>query len=103
MRKKYDAVATIGTYRTKAGEEKKKYLTCGAVFEGDDGRLSMKLDAIPASPEWTGWVAFYEPRDANGTSTHVGNSNAVQGRPDAHNRAKANAYQQTDDGDDIPF
>lgn len=103
MRKKYDAVATVGTYRNKAGEEKKRYITCGSVFEGDDGRLSLKLDAVPASPEWTGWVAFYEPRDANGTSGHGGNSNAVQARPDAHNRAKANAYQSENDGDDIPF
>lgn len=103
MKKKYDVVATIGTYRTKAGEEKKRYLTCGTVFEGDDGRMSMKIDAIPASPEWTGWMAFYEPRDGNGAGVQNGSSNASQGRPDAHNRAKANAYQSENDGDDIPF
>lgn len=101
MRKKYDAVATIGTYRNKAGEEKKRYVTCGAVFEGDDGRLSLKLDAVPTSPDWSGWVAFYEPKDGNGTGGHGGNSNAVQARPDAHNRAKANAYQSEDPWDDI--
>lgn len=103
MRKKYDAVATIGSYRNKAGEEKKRYITCGSVFEGDDGRLSLKLDAVPTSPEWTGWVAFYEPRDANGTGGHGGNSNVPQAAQSAHNAAKANAYRAEDVGDDIPF
>ena len=104
MKKKYDVVATIGTYRTKAGEEKKRYLTCGTVFEGDDGRMSMKIDAIPASPEWTGWMAFYEPRDGNGT----GNGSAsYQSRQDSHNQLKSDGYQPSSNlkntEDDIPF
>lgn len=103
MRKKYDAVATIGSYRNKAGEEKKRYITCGSVFEGDDGRLSLKLDAVPASPEWTGWVAFYEPRENGAAGFQGTNSNAPQAAQSAHSVAKANAYRSEDVGDDIPF
>jgi hypothetical protein len=64
MTKKYDAVATIGEYTTKTGEKKKRYLTVGAVFEDDEGRLSLKLDGIPVSPDWSGWISFYQPKEA---------------------------------------
>lgn len=108
MRKKYDAVATIGSYRNKAGEEKKRYITCGSVFEGDDGRLSLKLDAVPTSPEWTGWVAFYEPRDGSPNAGGNGSANgSYQGRQDSHNQAKSNGYQPSSEvkssEDFIPF
>ena len=63
MRKKYDAVATIGEYTTKAGEKKKRYLTVGSVFVDDTGRLSLKLDGLPVGPEWSGWISFYEPME----------------------------------------
>lgn len=61
MRKKYDAVATIGEYTTKAGEKKKRYTTVGSVFEDETGRLSLKLDSVPVGQGWSGWVSFYEP------------------------------------------
>jgi hypothetical protein len=68
-RKKYDAVATIGEYTTKAGEKKKQYTTIGSVFEDDAGRLSLKLDCVPVGPEWSGWVSFYKPASAQ-SKTH---------------------------------
>lgn len=61
MKKKYDAVATIGEYTTKTGEKKKRYTTVGSVFEDDSGRLSLKLDSVPVGQAWSGWVSFYEP------------------------------------------
>lgn len=61
-RKIYDISATIGKYKDKTtGDERNRYLTCGAVFEGEDGRLFMKLDALPTSPEWSGYFQFYTP------------------------------------------
>jgi len=63
MKKKYDAVATIGEYTNQAGEKKKRTLNIGAVMESDDGRLALKLESIPCAPEWNGWVNFYEPKD----------------------------------------
>ena len=61
MKKKYDAVATVGKY-TKDGVEKKRYLTVGAVFESDEGKLTLKLEGVPVSPDWSGWISFYEPK-----------------------------------------
>jgi hypothetical protein len=73
MKKIYDAVATVGKYTDQQGNEKKRYVTIGAVFEGDDGRLSMKLESIPVGPSWSGWVSFYEPRQgAQGTTQRQG-------------------------------
>ena len=66
MKKKYDAVATVGKYTAKDGTEKKRYLTVGAIFESEDGRLSLKLDGMPVSPEWSGWISFYEPKQQQG-------------------------------------
>lgn len=100
MRKRFDAVATVGKYTDKQGQEKKRYMTVGTVFEDYQGRMSLKLDGVPVSPDWSGWVSFYEPKQYDG----------LQQRPpqqNAHNQAKANAYQppQGDDDDqtDIPF
>lgn len=59
-RKKADAVATIGTYTDRNGTEKKRYLKIGVLFESDEGRLSLKLDAIPVCPGWSGFVSFFE-------------------------------------------
>ena len=66
MKKKYDAVATVGKYTAKDGTEKKRYLTIGAVFEGEGGKLSLKLDGVPVSPDWSGWISFYEPKPYGG-------------------------------------
>jgi len=66
MKKKYDAVATVGKYTAKDGSEKKRYLTVGAVFEGEGGKLSLKLDGMPVSPDWSGWISFYEPKPYGG-------------------------------------
>lgn len=80
MRKKYDAVATVGAYTAKDGTEKKRYLTVGAVFENDKGNLSLKLDGMPVSPDWSGWISFYEPKPYVGA-----------------------AQSKDDDSDGIPF
>ena len=109
-RKKYDAVATIGEYKDRAtGQTKKRYATVGTVFESDDGRLSLKLDTIPVGPGWSGFISFYEPRQAEG-SPRPSQASPAQQRADAYQRAAhsrpaappAPAYD--DDGDDeIPF
>lgn len=60
--KKFDAVATIGEYTDRNGQAKKRYLNVGSVFESDKG-LSLKIDALPLSKEWSGWIQFYPPKD----------------------------------------
>jgi hypothetical protein len=97
MTKKYDAVATIGEYTNKQGEKKKRYLTVGAVMEGNDGRMALKLDALPTNPEWSGWIAFYEPKQQDGS---------YQQRPAPQQSGpsrQAMAPVISDEDDDIPF
>lgn len=60
----HDIVATIGKYKDRqTGEEKKQYLTCGKCFTDDQGRQSLKIDAIPVTPEWSGWLSLYPIKD----------------------------------------
>lgn len=64
--KTHDLVATVGEYTDRSGETKKRYQKCGAAFTDEQGRISLKLDALPVSPEWSGWISLYEPRDGDG-------------------------------------
>jgi hypothetical protein len=57
MAKVYDVVVTQRYERN--GEEKKRYINIGSVFEGDKG-MSIKLDSVPVG--WDGWAQFYEPK-----------------------------------------
>ena len=65
-RRTHDVVATIGTYKGPDGAEKKQYAKCGTAFTGEDGRLSIKLQCVPVSPEWSGWFSLYEIEDKHG-------------------------------------
>lgn len=61
--KKFDAVATVGSYTDRNGQDKKRYLNVGAVFENENG-LSLKIEALPLSKDWNGWIAFYPPKES---------------------------------------
>lgn len=104
--KKYDAVATIGEYKDRNGETKKRYVNVGTVFENDKGQLSLKLDAVPCAQEWTGWISFFEPKDRDQHSQRGGRDVPASEARMKHQQAKGNAYQPQDDneeGDSIPF
>jgi len=62
-------VATVGEYTDREGNKKKRYMNVGTVFQNDEGQLSMKLDAIPISKEWSGFINFYPPKDRTVDST----------------------------------
>ena len=91
-KKKYDVVATVGKYTNASGEEKSRFMKCGVVLEGDDGRMSMKLEAIPVTPEWSGWLSFFEPRDERD-----------QGHATARPANAAAEAAGVGDDDEIPF
>lgn len=61
--KVFDAVAVVGTYNDRQGNEKKRYVTVGAVFENDKKQMSLKIESLPVGGEWNGWVSFYEPKE----------------------------------------
>jgi len=87
----YEVVATLGTYKNKDGEEKKRYQKIGTVFQGDKG-MSIKLDCIPVGQEWNGWASLFEPKDQGRDRTPA----------DAYRKPAAQS-RHADDGDDIPF
>ena len=87
--KKYDAVATIGTYKDRNGDEKKRYANVGTVFENEDGRLSLKLDTVPVGQEWSGWISFFEPKDRDGQA--------------GQQRQAPSQHQQEENDSSIPF
>lgn len=88
--KKFDAVATIGKYTDRQGNEKKRYINVGSVFESDEGHLSLKLDAVPVGQEWSGWISFFVPKERDAAPVSE------------HSAAKANAFV-ADQDDTIPF
>ncbi len=89
--KRYDVVAITGTYTDRNGNERKRYLNCGAVFETEKG-LSLKLEALPVG--FDGWLQLYEPREE-------GQAPRQSGRQPA--QADALRQPAADFEDDIPF
>ena len=66
--KRYNVVATTGTYTDAKGVEKRRYMTCGVVFENEKGLL-LKLEALPVGTN--GWFYLFEP-DKQGRSRRPG-------------------------------
>lgn len=99
---KYEAVATVGKYKDRqTGEEKKQFLRVGTVFESEDGRLSLKLDAVPCSPEWSGFISFYEPK---GRDEQANSRPLPEGRQQQRSMPPEPApAADTQEDDDIPF
>jgi hypothetical protein len=87
----HDIVATIGEYTNAAGEKKKRYVTCGKAFTDDEGRMSLKVDAMPVNPAWSGWLSLYAIE-----------REAPRQQPDPRPAASAPAADDGED-DDIPF
>lgn len=54
----YDVVATLGSYVDSQGNERRRYVKCGAVLENDKG-LFLKLDVMPIGAE--GFFSLFEP------------------------------------------
>lgn len=66
MRMTHDVVATVGEYKdSSTGEKRKRFVKVGALFTSDKGEMSVKLDALPLGPEWSGWLKFYPVKSAS--------------------------------------
>lgn len=90
----HDIVANLGEYTAADGTKKKRYHTCGKAFTDDQGRVSLKIDAMPCSPEWSGWLSLYPIDREQGTPR--------QQQPQPRQQAPAPAPADDAD-DDIPF
>ena len=106
-KKIYDAVATVGTYKDRNGEEKKRYVNVGSVFENDKGQLSLKLDSVPVGNEWSGWVGFFEPKERDGQQRQEPGRDvsAQEATRKMHGSEARTTASQPDDSDEstIPF
>lgn len=58
MKKKFEAHATVSEWTDEAGKKCKRTVQVGTVFESSQGRLVLKLEALPVSRDWSGWVSL---------------------------------------------
>ena len=66
-----DLVYSNGEYEVD-GVTKKRYQRAGAVFQDDESEaISIKLDAVPVSPEWSGWFRMFNKRDKDQGSSEI--------------------------------
>ena len=57
-----------GTYQ-KDGKEKTRWLNVGTLFVSEDRqRMAIKLDAVPTSKEFEGWLNVFPKERGNGTT-----------------------------------
>ncbi len=102
-------VATVGKYKDRqTGEEKKRYLQCGVAFTDDQGRISLKIDAMPVSPEWSGFLSLYPLDDDRQEQRQQAPQKRVTQAPPRRSPPGTIEYPETPiaDGmadDDIPF
>jgi len=92
MRKTHDLVAKTGTYKNQQGEQKNRYLNCGAMFSDDSGQKeAINITNLPVGSDWNGWLNLWEPREQQ-------QAPAPAPRPAPRQAAPAISEQ-----DDIPF
>lgn len=96
--KKYDLVVATGEYKDRGGNTKKKWLTVGAMFEGDNGPFIViepyiNFGALPRGAKGSVVVSCFEPKDGN---------QQERSKPAPQGRFNASA-DNSDFDDDIPF
>jgi len=100
-----DILATVGKYKDRqTGEERKSFSKCGAAFKNEQGRIVLKIDTIPVTQEWSGWLTIYPPKGR----TEGDQEDAEEMKRPPQQRRPAQQQRQTSkpesDGiDDIPF
>lgn len=98
----HDVSATIGEYKDGQGNTKKRYINVGSAFTDEQGRVSIKLDAVPVNPEWSGWLSLYEVRDKDGRESDR-RQNASQGQQRQAPRPQGNKAPDDWTDTDPPF
>ena len=82
MGERLDAV--VGRkYTNRQGEEKTSWTRIGTLFIADDGKRSLKLDALPL-PNDKGevWISFFEPKDrSQAAPAKAAPGSVTRGRP----------------------
>ena len=104
MSKVYDVVAGVGRYQDRNGNEKTRWVRCGAIFRNaESGRLSLKLESVPVGNEWEGWFSLMEPRDEHGNPGSKQTRGGAGAQAGASNKSGQQAKAKEFEDDDIPF
>ncbi len=97
MNRTHNLKVPNGTY-TVEGVEKTRWLTVGGLIKDGD-KVKIKLDAMPVSAEWDGWIQAFEVEDkpqANGGGAYKPSHRSAPPPPDYEPRPG-------DLNDDLPF
>ena len=57
MAKLFDLMYPAGQYKDKDGQEKTRWIKCGAVIETSAGKTKVKLESVPV--EFSGWFECF--------------------------------------------
>lgn len=96
----YEVFARTGEYE-QDGETRARWLKVGAVFETRAGKLALKLEAVPASKDWDGWLSLFEPKEREPEAT--GARPPAPRRPEPPRRRPPAAARADELNDEIPF
>lgn len=94
MKKKMEAHATVSEWIDDSGKKCKRTVQVGTIFESTNGRLVMKLECLPTSKDWSGWISLRPCASALPPMRRVS-----PGMPPAPDTQPENP----DDEDDLPF
>jgi hypothetical protein len=61
-----DAMVANGEYTDRDGNTKTSWLKIGTLFENDEGKQTMLLEAVPVGVTGPVWVKFFEPKTGRG-------------------------------------
>lgn len=90
------AACVTGTYTDRDGNEKKRYVNVGTLFQYEDGGFALKLDSIPVGQGWNGFVSFFDIKARDGAQGGGGQRAAQQA-------SKPREDFSADLDDEIPF
>lgn len=57
-------------YKRGENEGKGIWIKCGVVLQKPNGKMSLKLDAVPVGNDFDGWMVISERRQQNGQDLH---------------------------------
>lgn len=57
MKKIYSIFATVRTWKDERGNEHKARFECGAIFQSSSGALVVKIEALPCTKDFAGWLS----------------------------------------------
>lgn len=94
------AACVTGTYTDRDGNEKKRYVNVGTLFQYEDGGFALKLDSIPVGQGWNGFVSFFDLKPRDGAQ---GGGDSYKSRGSGREQPSRREDFSADLDDEIPF